>query len=112
MRLFDHPARDRYAKLPEGYAPFVYRSVMRDSHPPKYLSADEQLAALIAEVERNGFGDDLVTADGNSLLTVVDRKLTSRRCKEIQARLAAKVAVAAVDNIAQEVLRRSAHPSR
>lgn len=30
---------------------------------------DAQLAALIKEVKRNGFGDDLVTWDGSSLMT-------------------------------------------
>ena len=32
-------------------------------------SEEEQLEALIAEVKRNGFGDDLITADGDSLMT-------------------------------------------
>lgn len=31
-------------------------------------SNEEQLAALIAEVKRNDFSEDLVTADGSSLM--------------------------------------------
>ena len=93
VRLYDHPARDRYDKLPEGYSPFVYRSKWRgldatEAPEPNLSSEHEQLSRLIDEVKRNGYGDDLVTADGDSLLTVVDRKLEHPRCKQIQAELA------------------------
>jgi len=86
VRMFDHPARDRFAKLPEDYTPFVYRSEFRGARkvPERGLSDDEQLARLIEEVERNGYGDDLITADGDSLLTgsapmgLFDENLTAR----------------------------------
>ena len=90
VRLYDHPARDRYDKLPEGYSPFVYRSLdeQQNANAPEHgLSDEHQLSRLIDEVKRNGYGDDLVTADGDSLLTVVDRKLEHPRCKQIQAEL-------------------------
>ena len=93
VRLYDHPARDRYDKLPEGYSPFVYRSEWRHEitdAPVRGLSSEHELSRLIDEVKRNGYGDDLVTADGDSLLTVVDRKLEHPRCKQIQAELAKK----------------------
>lgn len=43
-------------------------------------SDEEQLAALIAEVQRNDYAEDLVTREGDSLLTVVDRKLEHPKC--------------------------------
>jgi len=73
LRLFVHPPRNRSAKLPEGFSPFVFDAEWKN-HVPNYKdmnekSEEERLAALIAEVERNGFGDDLTTRDGDSLLT-------------------------------------------
>lgn len=88
----DHPARDRYAKLPDDFAPFVYRKQERDAEKPKnfwFFENSRQLDELVAKVKRNGYCDDLMTADGDSLLmTVVDRKLAHSRCEAIQAELA------------------------
>ena len=78
MRLFEHPPRNRSAKLPEGFSPFAFDAEWKDHHPGDEgmdyedmfeKSDEEQLAALIDEVRRNGFGDDLTTRDGDSLLT-------------------------------------------
>lgn len=126
VRLYEHPARNRFEKLQQyyeaqlathttdddnkqapaeeeasSYTPFVYHSGdvdirkeneqcrLQDTEPNgfKRLSDDEKLEGLIAEVERNGYGEDLVTSDGRSLLTVVDRKLAHPRCIKIQAAL-------------------------
>lgn len=58
------------AKLPEGYTPFVYREADKPTTAPDTsLPDDEKLAALISEVERNGYGDDLLMNDGDSMLT-------------------------------------------
>lgn len=80
MRLFGHPPRNPYTKLPDGYTPFVYLLEERYDDSPDVdvagsLGEDMELAKLMNEVKRNGYGDDLVTADGESLLTVVDVKL-------------------------------------
>lgn len=71
MRLFAHPARDRFAKLPPGYTPFVVNRDFDVLNRPVprlpssydrnrlYSPADEKVAELVAEVHKNGFGDDL-----------------------------------------------------
>ena len=73
VRLFEHPPRNRSAKLPEGFSPFAFDAELKDHNPGQgdmdEKSDEEQLAALIDEVRRNGFGDDLTTRDGDSLLT-------------------------------------------
>ena len=85
--------------MPKDYTPFVYLREVRGGGMHEHgLSADEELERLIAEVERNGFGADLVIADDipdepdyvlvDSLLTVVDRKMAHARCKAIQESLA------------------------
>lgn len=90
VRVYAHPPRDHYAKLPPGYTPFVYRKKRRHTRVPEPgLSDDEQLARLITEVKRNGYGEDLETAEGELLLeAVVDRKMKHRRCRQVQAELA------------------------
>ena len=72
MRIFGHPARNRYDNLPKNYTPFVYR----DARPKKmigpdnytHIDDDEDLQGLIWEVEANGYGDDLVTDDQDSAI--------------------------------------------
>lgn len=119
-RIYEHPARDRYAKLQqmyeaqlakqqqsasseakdvepansEKYTPFVYLSAGKLERstfsPPEsfwFWREERQLTALMNEVQRNGFTDDLKTRDGDSILVIVDRKMAHPRCKEIQARL-------------------------
>lgn len=73
VRVYAHPARDRFAKLPKDFAPFVYGSKFSVTKPPleeyeKLVDADKVLALLL-EVVRNGYGDDLVTTDGAAILT-------------------------------------------
>lgn len=93
VHLFAHPPRNRSVILPEGFSPFSFDSGGSNQHPnwddwaaqafsaswEAQISDEEQLAALVDEVERNGYGDDLATVDGGSLLAVVDRKMEHPR---------------------------------
>lgn len=98
------------AKLPESFSPFVYRNGGEQDcvhFAPKCLADDEHFKALVAEVKRNRYGDgkrrkqrnrqsmiyvfvssDLVTADGDLLLSVINPKRTHLCCQAIQAELA------------------------
>lgn len=84
VRLFGHPPRDRSEKVPNGFTPFVYRREPygdANREPQRGLTEKEQEEALIEEVKRNGYGEGLVTREGESLLTVADRKLKHSRCR-------------------------------
>lgn len=99
-RLYAHPARCRYEQLPSGFTPMVYRKdpymtipPWPDANPrfglldPKMPSDAKKLEELIAEVKSNGYDDDLLTADGESVLTVVDRKLAHPLCPKSETDL-------------------------
>lgn len=70
----DEPAEDA-----DALNPFVYQNTHRITaigqktfekrHAPQTKTDEELIAELTAEAERNGFGGDLITSDGELLVT-------------------------------------------
>lgn len=82
---YRHPPRDAAAKkMPRNWNPFVYNENPRvSSAPEEDLSDEKELERLIAEVERNGYGGELTTPEGASLLAIVDAKMGHRRHRRL-----------------------------
>lgn len=93
LHTFLHPPRVRKRSLflPKGFNPFVFDSKtnvgllnnlakMKRIMDNRYENKDDELLeALMNEVKKNGFGNDLMLTNGASLLTIVDEKLKHKR---------------------------------